>query len=85
MLNALEKGYIWIILMEILYPGSIFSHAFVMDQHDNLAKEIVSCKCHDVLVIGFIASATNTSKYVSSCFQNYRLAWFINAFLNACT
>ena len=55
--------------MEILYPGSIFSHAYVTDQHDNPAKEIMSCKCHDVLVIGFMASTTNTPKYVSSCFQ----------------
>ena len=69
MLNALEMGYMWIIVMEILYPGNIFSHVLVTDQHDNPAKEITSCKCHDVLMIGFVASAANTPKYVSSCFQ----------------
>ena len=66
MLNALEKGYIWIVVIEILYPGSIFSHMLVKDQYDNPAKEIMSCKCLDVLVIGFMASATNSPKYVSS-------------------
>ena len=69
MLNALENGYIWIIVMKILHPGSIFSDVFVTDQHDNPAKEIMFCKCHDFLVIGFMACATNTPKYVSSCFQ----------------
>ena len=69
MLNALEKRYIWIVVMEILYPGSIFSDVLIMGQHDNPAKEIMSCKCHDILVISFMASATNTQKYVSTCFQ----------------
>ena len=66
MFNALEKGYIWIFVMEILYPDSILSHVFVKDQHP--AKEILSCKCYDVIVICFMASATNTQKYVSCCF-----------------
>ena len=69
MLNALENGYIWIIVMEILYPSSIFSDALVTHQHDNPAREIISCKYHDVLVIGLVSSATNTPKYVGSCFQ----------------
>ena len=52
--NVLDKGYIWVVVMEILYLGSIFSHVLVIDQHDNPAKEIMSCKCHDVLVIGCV-------------------------------
>ena len=41
MLNALEKGYILIVVIEILYSGRIFSHVLVTDQHDNPAKEII--------------------------------------------
>ena len=84
MFNVLEKGYIWINVMEILYAGGIFFHVFVMEKYDNLAKEIMSCKCHDVLVIGFMASATNTPKFVSSCFQSKDWHGSLHAFLNAC-